>query len=826
MKKVIKYIFIFALAFVSSFLMCEAFIKPNNSMSTSANIGTIVLDSDDNKLTDDKVITTEHTPIGTYEEPFTGTFDGCGKTITLRENSFKKQQYQGIFGYAQEATIKNLKVICDNFKVDATFDNDGLISEYFVGIILAYGNNVTIENCEIEGTIVSNDNDINTKLTFGGIIGKAENLSKISNCGSYIDVNFTYNLTNEYTIKTGGIVGEFADSSSMTFCVGYNDFTASNESTSVGMTLQQGGLVGCMNGEKTSIYNVAATSTFDTQELDIEDVCYTGGLIGSISTVLPKSGNIASCGYQATLNSVEVTDFYGNAREGGYSIKNQTTKDDVINILSGYMMNENFFKTDEYVVWHGLLTNWDFDSVWIVTNDKAMLQQFQNFEIKLVTSLDEPSPLDERYNTLTDETTYEIGADGKEKHNYNYGEIISFNIYFKDFETTDKNYEGFYKIEDIKRDNESINFSSFLTENLPDEDSKKITRVYSLDGNYELLTKHDTVENQTEFIFNVKAEYSTRGTYHFIMQEIFYKAYVLSENGGLVKASASSSSPKEALEPREVSKNYEWSIKAVPDYQYVFSTWTLWKEISAEVFEANKDKTTEFFKYERENGEITYWQSIQKDLADNEDLLNAMKNSDYKIVFGDDPFNENFMLKATFEKRVYSFNIKGFKLSSMHKIEVINKLGDKFIFDSHSSSSDYIELDRNETIILNIYLKSGYKVEESTLPNELEADYEGKTDVQVNGENASCYRFRISTSNFRYLVNHENKLSLGFVVSESGTGESAGMPTWLLIVIIAGGVVGLGLIILIIVLISKRRGGGGGGSKKSKSDYDYKQMFR
>ena len=57
-------------------------------------------------------------PVGTYAKPFTGSFDGNGKTVTLNVTYTNTQAnatvagcaYVGLFGVVKTATVRNLKV--------------------------------------------------------------------------------------------------------------------------------------------------------------------------------------------------------------------------------------------------------------------------------------------------------------------------------------------------------------------------------------------------------------------------------------------------------------------------------------------------------------------------------------------------------------------------------------------------------------------------------------------------------------------------------------------------------------------------------------------
>ena len=863
MKKLLSFISVIALAIASPFVMSGAFLSNQNQISKADETfvpittltGISTSETKTQELQNDIVVDATNiplNPIGTPEAPFIGVFDGKGKVITIKgadyyvegdtlpegkeigdvkteRTVFNQTAYQGIFGYAKNATFRNIKIICEDLFFDFGFASGSeSISEYFAGVLLAYGENVTIENCEVEGTIYSTSNNIETKVTFGGMAGVLAGTSKVKNSGSYVDLNFKYDLTNIYTNRIGGLAGLMMDSASLNFCVGYNSIFSKNLSASVPMTVYQGGLVGNVHGSLVTMFNNVVTCEIATEK-KFEDFVYSGAVIGGITKL--NSGNIASCGYHATVDGTEVTNFFGNPGEFTYNFVNNSIKDNVVKINSAYMIAENFFKSDNYndcgLEWYGLLPGWDFDSIWIVANDQAKLQQFQHFEIKLVSRIGNDTPLDAIYNTLIDDTDYtDIDDD------YSYGKYAEFNVGF----ASSEQYQGFYEINDILLDGVSIGYASFKDAPVETDGNIEKLKKYSSDGNYELWTHTDKTTGLISFVFKVKAEYSTRGTYSFRTTEIPYFAYIVAEEGGEVK-SASSTTSKQALEPRQLTKNYEWNIKAVPAYQFAFNGWTLWEEITEEVYESNKETAQDYYKHTYTD-QVTglpvynYWHLIQSTLADMQEVLDAMKKEDFTITFGSEPFMSNFMLKATFVENTYSFNVKDLDLEKISKVEITNSLGETFKFDKDTSNADFITLDQREKITMSVFVRPGFTMEASTMPEKLKAEYLGKSKVEFNGEQCEVHKFSISTQNFKEFANEKEQYSMQIVADVKEEGVAGGLPLWVFIAI--GGGALLLIVVVIVIIVKVKRGGGGGGGKKPKAskkggksaDYDYNQMFR
>ena len=183
------------------------------------------------------------TPIGTNEKPYTGTFDGNGKSISgLYFND--ESGFGGLFGILEEATVKNVGV------VDSYFSGQSAIGA--IAGLVADGevSNVYSESAVSGGEYV------------GGVVGV--NVGIIS--GSY-----NKGSVNGYE-KVGGIVGadvgKITDCYNMGFVKGFLDI---------------GGVAGLVEGggEVDKVYNVGAVSG---------EEFLAGGLIGSIDEGSLKIG--------------------------------------------------------------------------------------------------------------------------------------------------------------------------------------------------------------------------------------------------------------------------------------------------------------------------------------------------------------------------------------------------------------------------------------------------------------------------------------------------------------------------------------------------------
>ena len=210
---------------------------------------------------DDKV----WTPIGTYSNPFKGTFEGSGKTISNLLINDKELDYAGLFGYlATPGTIQNVTV--SNPDVSAKSNVGALVGSAYTGTVTGCkvtGNIViegyykvggltgdgyaTIKDCSVIGTIGSTVTGLYLETDLegdnvGGIIGyRAEGNLTLSGCT-------VEQITVEGTREVGGLAGSAYDNSTITGCSVENVTVSSNADPTYiennPKTIAIGGLVG------------------------------------------------------------------------------------------------------------------------------------------------------------------------------------------------------------------------------------------------------------------------------------------------------------------------------------------------------------------------------------------------------------------------------------------------------------------------------------------------------------------------------------------------------------------------------------------------------
>lgn len=230
------------------------------------------------------------TPIGNYAvdgRVFSGIFDGKGFTIYGLTIS-KKSVYQGLFGFLENAQIRNVNIYGAN-----------IVGGNYVGVIAGYVNNKSsITQVVVKNSYVSGDNDI------GGIAGYLRAGSNVSCCGFSGEISATGN-------RIGGIAGcIFSDS---TISQSYNMAKVTSTGKYVGGiagTNSAGYVIGCYNrGEIAGDLRVAGIVGNNVGDISS---CYNASVVVSVSDPAGLTGAIAAfyytskitdCYYDATLFS-------------------------------------------------------------------------------------------------------------------------------------------------------------------------------------------------------------------------------------------------------------------------------------------------------------------------------------------------------------------------------------------------------------------------------------------------------------------------------------------------------------------------------------------
>lgn len=264
------------------------------------------------------------TPIGSEVNPFKGTFDGNGKTLTGMSQS--GQNITGLFGYVTGA-IKNL-----------TLAEVKITGATYSGNICAFLRGGAVSNCKTSGTVKGGSSQYHTHKYIGGIVGLASQGATIKNCYNFADVTSSDGVyasaagivadcsSNSYVdtcINAGNIsMAEFvagicANGGNIRCCINYGDITGVALSHAVaGISIYASGcsyisevtntVTGCVNSGKVSApvmsasCSVAGVSTGGSATNCINAGCVSGS--NATTVVGVSTGTTTRC-----INVAQVT---------------------------------------------------------------------------------------------------------------------------------------------------------------------------------------------------------------------------------------------------------------------------------------------------------------------------------------------------------------------------------------------------------------------------------------------------------------------------------------------------------------------------------------
>ena len=248
-------------------------VQPNASI-TGQNATTIAMGSN------------AFTPIGNSSTKFAGTLQGNNCTINGLTVS---GQYSGLFGYLNNATIKDLTVNVTNTS-DATS---------VAGISGVVNGTTTINNCKVTGAVKGTHQ-------VGGLVGFAQDCTlNITGCTNSATIETTNQASDKSRTSAGGIVGYVNAAATVNITGTKNEGAVKTSSGSANSGV--GGIVGFSNGT----VNIEGCS--NTANGAITGKAGVGGIVGYTA-----NGSITKSFNQGTITSNDGAVDLGNGK-GSYS---------------------------------------------------------------------------------------------------------------------------------------------------------------------------------------------------------------------------------------------------------------------------------------------------------------------------------------------------------------------------------------------------------------------------------------------------------------------------------------------------------------------------
>ena len=259
------------------------------------------------------------TPIGNLEHPFDGVFDGGGHVIKNLKVD-RAELYNGLFGYAQNATIYNMHL-----------KNPSVVGSDYQGTVLGYANsNTHLSDILVTGT----DYLAAGSGSVGGIVGHAQDAT-IERCMFYGQAQSTGWI--------GGIVGNVDNNVTITDCAALTPSPPAALWNSKQESSTMGGIVGGA-GSVTVNRCYAKTNLLDNYNVHIK-----GHIVGKTKYNVPST--ITNCGYWSNSGGtglIGTQEGSGTLEESGNQgyLADDMKQDNMKNVLgtdNWYYFTDNYY---------------------------------------------------------------------------------------------------------------------------------------------------------------------------------------------------------------------------------------------------------------------------------------------------------------------------------------------------------------------------------------------------------------------------------------------------------------------------------------------------
>lgn len=219
-------------------------------------------------LVDGKTITYTSPFASDASVPFKGHYDGLGCTIRGLVLT-GSDGASGLFGYAENAEIKNLSIVHSILYTDTAA---GAVASKALGTTV-------ISGCSFDGTVKPTARTGNIGYQVGGIVGAVAKEAVVENCVNR--AAFTFSDVSG-VMYVGGIAG--ANAGTVKHCSNYADFDVCSGS----LVLAAGGIVGDNSGLVAGCFNYGNIRAKITNAVAM---LYAGGVIGENSGTTERTQN-------------------------------------------------------------------------------------------------------------------------------------------------------------------------------------------------------------------------------------------------------------------------------------------------------------------------------------------------------------------------------------------------------------------------------------------------------------------------------------------------------------------------------------------------------
>lgn len=745
-----------------------------------------VLSNDDAYLENAKIVLKNDIPnlnsqdlsrIYSKSRVFKGVFDGNGYTISnINIGGFGG--YFGIIPYAEDATIKNLRI-----QQNVEFDfGDEIFQDVYAGIIVGYGKNVTIKNCELDGSISAQANNevqaqeettytvtipVKSNIYFGTLAGKLSGkvtsstqcTSRIYDCINYY--NFSLEMAKKGNIYAGGIVGEL-DNASLERVINFGNISLKGIAISENNTNQYlGGIAGSVAGSKTYIKNSLSGGVNTLSNVSSLNRLYKGGIIG---------GN--------PYGTAEVKNFNYD-----YYMDNTAIPSGDLFITVSEKLCYKDFASHEFLSnksnFDGAIEAWDFNKTWSLN---FHLQNFQIFTYILNNVIDNRGVFAKAYFIYNGQTSEEVNGE------QDTGNIVEINAKFDEVVTIclemKEEYKSWYI---LKESGVHLNTNSSV--------SNEITLSEPELGNYNISFNASLLTSGADY----------KGYYSFTAEAVIYQCSIavsdvaVTNSQGTYKIDAGKATMVESSIRFSYDKR-STKLIAEGSGHFTFDHWEIWYKDGGDFSKENK--------YEKN-----------------------IEESELTIIYGEAPFDKEFKCVAYFTDDK-AIKVSFGNVGSGTGIKSIKFSGKEY---DGNTVKEILVSPNNSSIPLEVVTNKGYQInvdefirDIAELYGDNSTDYTLVEDPHVDEETGeTTYNFQLNMRfiNAETLENYSLKLS--FMVEQDGGGNGKTF-LWIYITIPVVVLIVVGVVVFIIIRRRRKMASDdiGGSSSKQKENKPKKESYK
>lgn len=208
-------------------------------------------------------------PIGVKGASYSGTFDGKYFTVTLDITADGSYEYEyiGLFGYLENAAIRNLKTD-GSIRVTADCQSYPVVG----GIAACVGSYSGFTNCKNAIAITVDEGTVSNCNGVGGIVGMMYADATFEQCTNWGDISIG---SNAYSMGVGGIAGYSDAVIQISYCYNYADIEYYDD--------VMGGLIGSCNDDITAVgcYSAASAEPYNAPR-GLEGKTLSGNAYGDL----------------------------------------------------------------------------------------------------------------------------------------------------------------------------------------------------------------------------------------------------------------------------------------------------------------------------------------------------------------------------------------------------------------------------------------------------------------------------------------------------------------------------------------------------------------